>query len=49
VSDAERKVIMKNAVNRFFGLLRLKATDPHRYARDIAFGERCTANWDEPE
>ena len=49
ISAAEMKVIMKNAVNHVYKLLRLKADDPESYERQIAYGERCTANWDEPE
>jgi hypothetical protein len=43
------KLIMKNAVNRVYRLLRLKTSDPAGYAKDIALGERYAANWDEPE
>ena len=49
ISDAQMKLIMKNAVNRVYSLLRLKADDPDSYARQIAYGERCTAQWDDPE
>jgi hypothetical protein len=49
ISDPEMKVIMKNAVNRVYSLLRLQADDPEGYERQIAYGERCTLNWDEPE
>jgi hypothetical protein len=49
ISGAEMKVIMKSAVDHVYKLLRLKADDPERYERQIAYGERCTANWDEPE
>jgi hypothetical protein len=49
ISDAEMKVIMKNAVNHVYKLLRLKVEDPDLYAREIAFGERHTAKWDDPE
>jgi hypothetical protein len=49
ISDGEMKAIMKNAVNRVHALLRLKTGDPDGYAREIAFGERYTANWDDPE
>src|SRR6202140_3415752 len=37
ISDPEMKAIMKNAVNRVYALLRLKATDPDRYGREIAY------------
>ena len=49
VSYAEMNAIMKNVVNHVYKLLRLKADDPDSYERQIAYGERCTANWDEPE
>ena len=49
ISDAEMKVIMKNAVNRIYSLLLLKADDPEGYERQIAYGERCTLSWDDPE
>jgi hypothetical protein len=48
ISDDEMKRIMQNAVNCVYRLLRLKTGDPARYARDIAYGERCAVNWDEP-
>ena len=49
ISDAEMKAIMKSAVNSVYKLLKLKADDPDGYERQIAYGERCTANWNEPE
>jgi hypothetical protein len=49
ISDAEMKIIMKNAVNHVYALLSLKATDPEGYAREMALGERYTAGWDDPE
>ena len=49
ISDAEMKVIMKSAVNHVYKLLRLKADDPERYERQIAFGELYSAKWDDPE
>ena len=49
ISDTEMKVIMKNAVNRVYSLLQLKADDPDGYEREIALGERYTAKWDDPE
>jgi hypothetical protein len=49
ISDAEMKVIMKSAVNHVYKLLRLKADDPEGYERQIAFGERYSAKWDDPE
>lgn len=49
ISDDKMKLIMKNAVNRVYPLLRLKTSDPDGYAREIAYGARCAVNWDEPE
>lgn len=49
ISDAQMKLIMKNAVNHVYKLLRLKADDPDSYERQIAYGERSTAMWDDPE
>jgi hypothetical protein len=49
ISDAEMKLIMKNAVNRVYALLQLKANDPDGYGRQIVFGKRCSAAWDDPE
>jgi hypothetical protein len=37
------------SLNCVYRLLRLRTADPDRYAREIAFGEGCAANWDEPE
>ena len=39
----------ENAVNQVYRLLRLKADDPEGYERQIAYGERCTLSWDDPE
>ena len=49
ITDGEMKLIMKNAVNKVYKLLRLKRDDPDGYAREIAFGARNAAGWDEPE
>lgn len=49
ISEDEMKLIMKHAVNRVYWLLRLKTDDPDTYARQIAYGERCTLSWDDPE
>ena len=48
ITDAEMKGIMRNAVNRLYALLLLKSSDPDKYESEIRFGERYTANWDEP-
>ncbi|HEY4359707.1 MAG TPA: hypothetical protein VGN17_02000 [Bryobacteraceae bacterium] len=49
ITDDEMRLIMKNAVDRVYWLLRLKRTDPDGYERQIAFGERNAIGWDEPE
>lgn len=49
ITSDEMKAIMKSAVNRMYALLRLKKSDPDGYARQIAFGTRYVAQWDEPE
>jgi len=49
ITDDEMKAIMKSAVNRLYELLRLKANDPDGYEKQIAFGLRYVAQWDEPE
>jgi len=49
ISDDEMKLIMKAAVNQVYKLFRLKADDPDGYERQIAYGERCTLKWDDPE
>ena len=49
ISNDEMKVIMKNAVNKVYALLRLKSGNPDGYAREIAYGERAAVRWDEPE
>jgi hypothetical protein len=49
ITDTEMKGIMKNAVNRVYWLLRLEASDPEEYERQIAFGARYTSKWDDPE
>ncbi len=41
-------MIMKNAVDRVYALLLLKAQDPEEYEREIRLGDRYTASWDEP-
>ena len=49
ITDDEMKHIMKNAVNRVYWLLKLKATNPAEFERQIAFGARNTLSWDDPE
>ncbi len=48
ITNAEMKMIMKNAVDRVYALLLLKAQDPEEYEREIRLGDRYTASWDEP-
>ena len=49
ITDDELKVIMQNAVDHVYALLALKTDDPAEYERQIRFGERYTANWDDPK
>ena len=49
ITDDEMQAIMKNAVNRVYSLLRLKANDKAEYERQIAFGARYTEMWDDPK
>lgn len=48
ITDAEMKVIMKNAVDYVYALLSLKTKEPGKYESQIRLGERYTAAWDEP-
>ena len=48
ITDAEMKLIMKNAVDRVFTLLCLKSSKPEQYEKEITFGERYATKWDEP-
>jgi hypothetical protein len=48
ISDAEMKLIIKNAVDRVYALLYLKAENPVEYESRIRFGEQYTSMWDEP-
>jgi hypothetical protein len=48
ITDVEMKAIMRSAVNKLYALLLLKCSDPEKYESEIRFGERYTANWDEP-
>ena len=49
ITDDEMKAIMQNAVDRVYALLALKTEDPAEYERQIRFGERYTAKWDDPK
>jgi hypothetical protein len=48
ITDAEMKLIMKNAVDHVYALLSLKIQRPAEYESQIRLGERYTAKWDEP-
>jgi hypothetical protein len=48
ISDAEMKIIMKNAVDHVYDLLWLKIYDPVKYASQIDFGNQYTTRWDDP-
>ena len=48
VTGADMKRIMKNAVDHVYRLLCLKSETPAEYEAQIKFGERNTAQWDEP-
>ncbi len=49
VTDEDMKVIMSAAVNQVYKLLYLRDHDPVAFERQVAFGERYTRTWDEPE
>ena len=48
ITNAEMKVIMKNAVDHVYALLSLKTEEPGDYESQIRLGERYTAAWDAP-
>ena len=48
ITDAEIKLIMKNAVDHVYALLLLKSARPDEYESRIHLGERYAAKWDEP-
>jgi hypothetical protein len=49
VSDEEMKRIMKAAVNAMYRLLWQRDHDSEAYLKSLAFGERFTQKWDDPE
>lgn len=49
ITDAQMRHVMTNAVTHVYRLLYLRETDPDAYERQIAYGARCAAGWDEPE
>jgi hypothetical protein len=48
ITDAEMKLIMKNAVDHVYALLSLKIDKPEEYEARIRSGERYAARWDDP-
>jgi hypothetical protein len=49
ITNAEMKLIMKNAVDHVYALLSLRDRDPEKYESQMRLGERYTATWDDPE
>jgi len=49
ISNEEMKSIMKSAVDTLYRLLWQRENDPAAYLELLAFGERNTINWDDPE
>jgi hypothetical protein len=49
ISNEEMKAIMKSAVDTLYRLLWQRENDPAAYLESLAFGERNTINWDDPE
>lgn len=43
------KRVMKAAVDTLYRLLWLREHDPEKYAEQVAFGQRNTLHWDDPE
>ena len=48
ISDAEMKLIMKNAVDRVYSLLWMKQNKPMAYATSLELGRRYSTKWDDP-
>ena len=49
ISNEEMKAIMKSAVDTLYRLLWQRENDPAAYLESVAFGERNTIGWDDPE
>lgn len=49
ISAEEIKIVMKSAVDTVYRLLWQREFEPEKYQRNIVFGLRYTANWDDPE
>ena len=43
------KRVMKSAVDTLYRLLWLRDHDPEKYAEQLAFGQRYTLRWDDPQ
>ncbi len=48
ISDAEMKLIMKNAVDRVYSLLWMKQNKPIAYAANLELGRRYATAWGRP-
>jgi hypothetical protein len=48
ISDAEMKLIMKNAVDRAYSLLWMKQNKPIAYAASLEFARIYSSSWDDP-
>src|SRR5258708_29907568 len=48
ISDAEMKLIMKNAVDRVYSLLWMRQNKPIAYAATLEFGRVYSTAWDDP-
>jgi hypothetical protein len=49
ISETEMKLIIENAVNHVYRLLWQRIYDPESFARNVEFGERYAAKWNDPE
>ena len=49
ISNEEMKTIMKSAVDTLYRLLWQREYEPAAYLESLAFGERNTIGWDDPE
>ena len=48
ITDSEMKVIMKEAVDRVYTMLRLKQDEPEQFDALLQFGSVYTSHWDDP-
>jgi hypothetical protein len=49
ICNDEIKTIMKSAVDALYRLLWPRQFDPEKYQRNVVFGIRYAAQWDDPE